>query len=136
MGIQNRYYAESICKNVVQVLKRDRNIIGLAVAGSWLTSQIDKWSDLDLVIVTKEDLNADSSRMVEYASLFGNLLSALPGEHVGEKRLLICLYDAPLLHVNIKFVTLEEFCIRIEDPIILLDTDNILQKVICTISGF
>lgn len=123
---------KAFAKKVVQVLKRDRNIVGLAVAGSWLTSQIDKWSDLDLVIVTKEDLNDNGSRMVEYANHFGNLLSAFTGEHVGEKRLLICLYDAPLLHVDIKFVTLEEFCVRIEDPIILLDTDNILQKVIDT----
>ncbi|PUV21792.1 hypothetical protein DCO56_26060 [Sphingobacterium athyrii] len=43
--------------------------------------------------------------------------------------MLICLYDSPLLHVDIKFITLEEFCVRIEDPIILLDIDNILQKV-------
>lgn len=76
---------KAFAKNVVQVLKRDRNIIGLAVSGSWRTSQIDKWSDLNLVIITEEDLNANRSRMVEYANRFRNLLSAFTGEHVGEK---------------------------------------------------
>jgi hypothetical protein len=40
------------------------------------------------------------------------------------------LYDKPLLHVDIKFLTLNEFRHRIEQPIILLDTDNQLQQVI------
>jgi hypothetical protein len=49
---------------------------------------------------------------------------------VGEPRVLICLYDDPLLHVDIKFVTLEEFYSRIETPLILLDTDQQLGNVI------
>ena len=34
----------------------------------------------------------------------GGLLAAFTGEHVGEPRLLICLYGPPLAHVNLKFV--------------------------------
>ena len=123
---------KEFAKNVIHILKNDPTIVGLAGAGSWVTNEIDQWSDLDLVIVTKDNLNADKSLMVEYASRFGNLLSAFTGEHVGEKRLLICLYDEPLLHVDIKFVTLDEFCDRIEDPVILLDNDEALQKIIST----
>lgn len=123
---------KEFAENVIQILKKDPTIVGLAGAGSWLTNEIDQWSDLDLVIVTKDNLNADKSLMIEYASRFGNLLSAFTGEHVGEKRLLICLYDKPLLHVDIKFVTRDEFCERIENPVILLDTDDVLQKIIST----
>lgn len=118
--------------NVADILKDDQTIIGLAAAGSWLTDEIDEWSDLDLVIVTRDNLNADQTKMLEYASRFGSLLSAFTGEHVGEKRLLICLYDEPLLHVDLKFVTLNEFEERIENPIILLDSGDSLQTIINT----
>lgn len=117
-------------KHVVEVLQNDQTIIGLAGAGSWLTNEIDRWSDLDLVVVTRDNLNADKAKMLAYAQRFGNLISTFTGEHVGEKRLLICLYDEPLIHVDIKFVTLEEFHDRIENPIILLDRDNQVKDVI------
>lgn len=121
---------KEFAKNVVDILKDDQTIIGLAGAGSWITNEIDKWSDLDLVVITRDNLNADKSKMIAYAERFGNLLSAFTGEHVGEKRLLICLYDDPLLHVDIKFVMLDEFHDRIENPVILLDRDNQLKNVI------
>jgi hypothetical protein len=49
---------------------------------------------------------------------------------VGESRLLVCLYDNPLLHVDIKFLTLAEFYDRIENPVILFERDNQLTDVI------
>lgn len=121
---------KEFAKNVVEVLRNDHTIVGLAGAGSWVTNEMDEWSDLDLVLVTKESLNCDKSKMLAYASRFGKLLSAFTGEHVGERRLLICLYDEPLLHVDIKFITLDEFQDRIEDPIILLDREGAMQNVI------
>ena len=68
--------------------------------------------------------------MLVFAARFGNFLSGFTGEHVGEARVLICLYDNPLLHVDIKFLTLEEFHERIETPAILLDKDQQLQNVL------
>jgi hypothetical protein len=67
--------------------------------------------------------------MLFYAQKLGPLLSAFTGEHVGEPRLLICLYDHPLLHVDIKFVSLEEFKERVENPHILLDKEGVLQRI-------
>jgi len=116
-------------EQVTIILKGNDNVIGLAAAGSWLTNELDEYSDLDLVLVTKEIIGGDKERMLYHADQFGNLLSAFTGEHVGESRLLICLYDNPLLHVDIKFLTLEEFEIRVENPVILLDKDNQLQNV-------
>ena len=117
-------------EQITHILKNDNGVIGLAAAGSWLTNELDEYSDLDIVLVTKEIIGGDREKMFYYANQFGNLLSAFTGEHVGESRLLICLYENPLLHVDIKFLTLKEFEIRVENPVILLDTDDQLQNAI------
>jgi predicted nucleotidyltransferase len=116
--------------NVVEAVRDDENVIGLAVAGSWLTNEIDEFSDLDLILVTKEKISGEKSKMLNYAIQFGDLLSGFTGEHVGEPRVLICLYDNPLLHVDIKFVTVDEFRQRIETPIILLDKHGNLESML------
>lgn len=113
-----------------EILKEDENVIGLAVAGSWLTNEMDEFSDLDLILVTQERISSDKNRMLDYANRLGQLLSGFTGEHVGEPRVLICLYDNPLLHVDIKFVTLQEFHTRIETPTLLLDKDGQLQHAL------
>lgn len=105
-------------------------ITGLAVAGSWIDDEMDEYSDLDLVLVTVPKVGGDKEQMMKYAERFGDLIAGFTGEHVGEPRLLICLYDNPLLHVDIKFVTLEEFAVRVENPAILFERDNLLTTVI------
>lgn len=40
------------------------------------------------------------------------------------------MYDDPLLHVDIKFLTLDEFKERVEDPAIVFDRDQQLQHII------
>lgn len=116
--------------NAANILRNDENVIGLAVAGSWLTNEIDEFSDVDLILITKEKISGNRSKMLEYAGRLGKLLTGFTGEHVGEPRVLICLYDEPLLHVDIKFLLLEEFHQRIEAPVILLDTDDQLKTVL------
>jgi predicted nucleotidyltransferase len=121
---------KEFAEKTVSVLKTDSNTIGLAVGGSWITGEMDELSDLDLVLITRERISGDKTKMLEYANRFGKLLSAFTGEHVGETRLLICLYDEPLLHVDIKFITPEEFHQRVETPVLLLDKDGQLQKIL------
>ena len=112
------------------ILSQDENVIGLAVAGSWLTNELDEFSDVDLILITKETISDNKDKMIAYAKSIGNFISGFTGEHVGEPRVLICLYDNPLLHVDIKFITLKEFEVRIENPKILFDRDNQLQTVL------
>jgi len=107
-----------------QILAKDTTVVGLAVGGSWLTDEIDEFSDLDLIIVTRNKVSDRKHEMLEYAARLGDFLSGFTGEHVGEPRVLICLYDNPLLHVDLKFLTLEELGSRVETPTILLDTDE------------
>lgn len=76
-----------------KILEGDKSVIGLAVAGSWLTNEMDQFSDLDLILVTRNKVTDDKTKMLNYAQRFGDLLSGFTGEHVGEPRVLICLYD-------------------------------------------
>jgi len=115
-----------------EIVKHNPSLIGLTIGGSWLSAEVDKYSDLDLILVTHEKLSNNKPRIFEIAGKLGKLLSAFTGEHVGESRLLICLYDDPLLHVDIKFLTLEEFQSRVETPVILTDTDDILLNTLKT----
>ena len=79
-------------EKIVEKIKTDPFIVGMAVAGSWLTNELDEFSDLDLVLVTKEKISTDKEKMFDYAKRFGNFLSGFTGEHVGEPRVLICLF--------------------------------------------
>ncbi|HRO71821.1 MAG TPA: nucleotidyltransferase domain-containing protein, partial [Chitinophagaceae bacterium] len=93
---------------ITRILKDDPSVMGLAAAGSWMTNELDEYSDLDLVLVTKHRVSGDTNLMLSYAERFGKLLAGFTGEHVGEPRVLICLYDNPLLHVDIKFLVPDE----------------------------
>jgi len=102
--------------NAKEILEKDEEVVGLAVGGSWLTNEIDEFSDLDLILVTKIKVSDSKDKMLEFAHRLGNFLSGFTGEHVGEPPVLIGLYDNPLLHVDIKFLTLEELEPRVETP--------------------
>lgn len=120
---------QQFINKATDVIKKEDSIIGLTVGGSWLTNEVDEYSDLDLTLITKEKVSDDLTKMLQYAAGLGKLLSGFTGEHVGEPRLLICLYDDPLLHVDIKFLTLPEFYSRVENPVILHDTYRQLEDI-------
>lgn len=115
---------------IVEIINKDSNVIGLAAGGSWITNELDEYSDLDLILITKKKIAGDKEKMISYAKSFGAFISGFTGEHVGEPRVLICLYDNPLLHVDIKFLTLPEFHERVENPVILFETDKQLSYII------
>lgn len=109
----------------------DERFIGLAAGGSLRTATMDTYSDLDLVLIVEDDHHAAvMSTMRELAASWGTLLTAFTGEHVGEPRLLICLYDDPLLHVDLKFLRLAELTHRTEDPVVLWERDPAVSDLI------
>ncbi|MFZ5817781.1 MAG: oxalate:formate antiporter [Bacillota bacterium] len=114
-------------ERALPVLQGDLRICGVAVGGSLITGQMDPFSDLDLIIVTTEGVTAERMAIAER---LGELLAAFTGEHVGEPRLLICLYADPLLHVDLKLVDLEGFARRIEDPVVLWERSGELSAAI------
>jgi hypothetical protein len=125
-------YHRDFTDKIISIIKDDPNILGLAAGGSWITNEIDEFSDLDLVIVTENKIGGDKGQMQAFAENIGSLLNSFTGEHVGEPRLLICLYKNPLLHVDMKFVTPLELLIRVEDPIILFERNNTLSEIMAT----
>ncbi len=107
------------------ILSTDPRIHTLLAGGSLIHGGMDEFSDLDLVVVVEEDSYTEvlASRM-EIARQLGPLLSAFTGEHVGEPRLLICLYGPDLLHIDLKFVTMSDVDQRIERPVVLWSCDQ------------
>lgn len=112
-------------------LEEDARILGLAAAGSWITKELDDYSDLDLVIVV--DPAHYQSVLQDLSSLalgLGTCIASFTGEHVGVDNLLICLYEDPLLHVDLKCVSLPDFSNRIENPEVLWERNGELTKAI------
>jgi len=104
-------------------------IVGLAAGGSFIVGEIDEFSDLDLVLAVEPAAwpeILDRGQAVA-AELDPSFLAGFTGEHVGEPRLLVCLYGPPLLHVDLKFVSLDDAHERIEDPVILWEVDGCLS---------
>ncbi|GIH21085.1 hypothetical protein [Rugosimonospora africana] len=112
-------------------ISADERFIGLAAGGSLLAGTVDWYSDLDLLVVVDSAHHAAvMNARQQLARAWGKLLVAFTGEHVGEPRLLICLYDDPILHVDLKFVTLDELKHRIEDPAVLWERGSAVSAVI------
>jgi hypothetical protein len=119
-------------ETALATLARDARIAGVAAGGSFLTDTMDEFSDLDLVVATEPAHHAAvMAARHEIARSLGPLLAAFTGEHVGEPRLLICLYDvAPPLHVDLKFVSLPDAALRVEDPVVLWERDGRLTRAL------
>lgn len=113
----------------LEQLKSDNRIMGVAVGGSLLEDSMDEFSDLDLVIaVDPTQYSSVMKERYDIVASLGHLLSGFTGEHVGEPRVFICLYDKPLLHVDFNFVSLEDVSKRVEDPLILWEREECLTE--------
>lgn len=97
---------------------------------------MDEFSDLDLIIAVEPE--SFEQVMLERQSIavsLGELLASFTGEHVGEPRVLICLYDSPLLHVDLKFVSLPDVAKRVDEPVVLWERDRRLSQVFASSTG-
>ena len=114
----------ALVARLLAVIEDDPRIEALLAGGSFVHGGFDLHSDLDFVLLVRDDDYAQvmQSRH-EFAAGLGELLAAFTGEHVGEPRLLICLYGPELLHVDLKFATAEDLDARVERPAILFARD-------------
>ncbi len=64
---------EEFANRAKSILEKDDNVIGLAVAGSWLTNEMDKFSDLDLILITQQKVSGNKNKV----SLLKSLLNAV-----------------------------------------------------------
>jgi hypothetical protein len=113
------------------LLAKDRRLFGVGICGSFLARKMDEFSDLDLVIGVEDAAHEEVAReRRRIAEGLGNLLAAFTGEHVGDARLVICLYGPPLLHVDLKFLRAGEMAERVEDPEILWEREGRMTKAL------
>ncbi|WP_200863979.1 hypothetical protein [Asticcacaulis sp. AC466] len=110
---------------ILEAVKGDARIDALLGAGSLIWGGFDIHSDLDLVVIVADaEYEAVMAARPAFASGLGELITAFTGEHVGEPRLLICLYGPTLLHVDLKFVRLSDLTQMVERPAILWARDE------------
>jgi predicted nucleotidyltransferase len=118
-------------EKIIAVLAADARIVGVAASGSCASGGADEFSDLDLVIAVEPDHYAVvSAQRKLIAARMGKLLAAFTGEHVGEPRLLICLFDEPLMHVDLKFVSLPDAAARVDETRIVWQRDGRLTDTL------
>ncbi len=119
----------SLLARIAQSLRGHPGIAALAAGGSFIGGRLDEFSDLDLVVVVAP---THWPRLLDeraaLAATLGPLLAAFTGEHVGEPRLLICLYGPPLIHVDLKFLPVDALDTRVEDPVVLWDRSGLVQR--------
>lgn len=109
----------------------DPRLLGVAAAGSWITGTMDVHSDVDLVVVVEPSaMEAVSAERRTILDGLGSVLAAFTGEHVGEPRVMIALYGAPLLHVDVKFIALDDLATRVEDPVVLWERDGAVSRAL------
>lgn len=120
--------------SLITSLAPQEEYLALAAGGSWKDGLLDQFSDIDLVIVHQSESLPLAQRKA-LAESAGDLLASFTGEHVGEPRLLICLYDNPLLHVDLKFVHLPDMTTRVEDPQVLWERNQVLTSLLAITQG-
>jgi predicted nucleotidyltransferase len=115
------------------VLHADKRLIGVLAAGSAISGEMDEYSDLDLVLVVRDhDYDAVFADRALYPARIPGLISSFVGYHVGEPRLVITLFEDPLVHVDFKFVKIDSLDDRIETPAPLIDEAGVLRARLAT----
>lgn len=118
---------------VVRHFASDPDLCGLAAGGSFITGAMDDYSDLDLVVVVQPAAwPAVLTRRESLVAAVAPVLTAFTGDHVHELRLLIVLHGPPLLHVDYKFVSLDQVVARVEDPVVLWEREGQLSRAFAT----
>jgi hypothetical protein len=84
------------------------DVLGMAIAGSFVDGTPDTYSDLDIrIVLANGSFHRVFPRREELVRACGPLVAAFTGEHVGEPNLFITLYE-DLIHVDYLFAELAE----------------------------
>ena len=118
--------------SAIPELRRDTRIIGIGLGGSYIKrDKMDEYSGLDFTIVVNDDDYEELlGDRVEIAGKLGHLLASFPGEHIQMPHLLICMFDDPLMHVDLYFVTVDMLSDRFDNPVIMYQKENIFSDAL------
>jgi len=123
--------ARPMVEAAIAAARADPRIVGLMVGGSAVTGTMDEFSDLDFVVVCRDEHQPELLKEAPaFAAGLGPLLACFTGEHVGEPRLLIALYGPPPLHVDLKFVADRDLDDRVEDGLVLWQRDGAVEAAL------
>lgn len=112
--------ARPLVEAAIATARADPRVVGLALGGSAAAGTMDQYSDLDFVVVTRDEHQQELLReALAFAAKLGPLLSSFTGEHLREPRLLLGLYGPPLLRVDLLFVADQDLDRGVEDGRIL-----------------
>ena len=122
---------KAFIEQAIPKLANDSRIIGIAASGSYADDTLDNFSDLDLVIaVEPAEFDAIMQDRISIAEKLGDMVAEFTGEHVGEPRVLITLYGPEALHVDFKFVKVDDASARVDEPVILWARDSRLADAL------
>ncbi|MDR2531151.1 MAG: hypothetical protein LBC65_06390 [Oscillospiraceae bacterium] len=113
------------------VLRRDARVLGVALGGSYGNREaMDEFSGLDFVVaVNPADMDDVRASMGELAALLGPLLACFPAVHIHMPDLLICMYDDPIIHVDLDFVPADAVLARADQLVVLHERDGAMTAL-------
>lgn len=121
---------QQLLEKIISVFSQDPRILGIGASGSFASDSMDKYSDLDLVIaVEPTQFDIIMKERFEIIDLVDGKLAAFTGEHVGEPRLVIALFEPNTVHVDFKFVALPDAATRIDETKVVWERESYLSDV-------
>ncbi|ELI0633615.1 aminoglycoside 6-adenylyltransferase [Vibrio harveyi] len=124
---------EQLLKKILAVFTADQRILGIGASGSYASDSMDKYSDLDLVIaINPDDVESVMTERFALIDKVEGQVAAFTGEHVGEPRLVIAIYAPDAIHVDFKFVALQDAAARVDHTKVLWERDGQLSQVFTT----
>ncbi|GAC16366.1 aminoglycoside 6-adenylyltransferase [Aliiglaciecola lipolytica] len=123
-------HQQNFIRSLVTLISADGRFVGISLSGSGSENKLDRFSDLDIVLaISTTHVTQVMKERKMLAKQMGKLLTCATGEHVNEPRLLICLFDdVEPLHVDLKFVSIEDAHQRVDNPLVLWEVDNVLTN--------
>ena len=122
---------KAFIERAIPKLVEDSRIVGIAVSGSYADNSLDRFSDIDLLVaVEPKEFDAVMNDRLSIVSNLGDMLAGFTGEHVGEPRVIITLYGPEALHVDFKFIKVEDAATRVDEPVILWSRDSRLENAL------
>jgi hypothetical protein len=122
---------KELLQGIIEKLSAHSDLLGLAIGGSFVSDQMDQFSDLDLkVIADPGEWETVREARKRIAASVGPLVSAFTAEHVGVPQMLICMYGDMLIHVDLHFMVPEQLASIPEDPVVLWDRDGTLHHIL------
>jgi hypothetical protein len=111
-------------------LKDDPRFMGMAIGGSWIDNKLDEFSDLDIYLIMVEDFNPQLEEKKAILEAFGEILCFYT--NANNENVTVCLYnfDPLLLHVDCKWIHIDGFRKRVENPTIIFENEKLLSNCI------